>query len=286
MATLADVRSRRPRVAPAGSTWSTMSRVIEHRALQYRRTFRASLFSSFGIPALFLTAMGLGLGGYVDQNPDPTLAGLTYLQFLAPGLLAATVMQTGSFESAFPILGGLQWNNTFHAMFATPLRARDIVLGNIAWIALRLAMVATVFSLVIVLFGASRSPLLVLAIPAAVLTGLAFATPIMAFTATQRTPDRFAAIFRFGITPLFLFSGTFYPIESLPELLRPIAWLSPLWHGVDLCRSLMLDTIGRDPALALIHAAVLAAIAVLGAAAGFRTFERRLMKGPGSGAGY
>jgi lipooligosaccharide transport system permease protein len=265
-----------PDLAPA---WSTVTRVIEHRALQYRRTFRASLFSSFGIPVLFLTAMGLGLGGYVDQNPDPSLAGLTYLQFLAPGLLAATVMQTGSFESAFPILGGLQWNKIFHAMFATPIRPRDIALGNIAWIAIRLTMVAIIFSAVIVLFGASRSWLVVLAVPAAVLTGLAFTTPIMAFTATQRTPDRFAAMFRFGITPLFLFSGTFYPVESLPSFLQPVAWLSPLWHGVDLCRMLMLDTVGRNPTLAVLHVVVLVAITVLGAMAASRTIEARLVKG-------
>jgi lipooligosaccharide transport system permease protein len=280
MATVTDARGRITAPVPdLAPTWSTVLRVIEHRALQYRRTFRASLFSSFGIPALFLTAMGLGLGGYVDQNPDPALAGLTYLQFLAPGLLAATVMQTGSFEAAFPILGGLQWNKIFHAMFATPIRALDIALGNVAWIALRLTLVATVFSIVVIGFGASRSPLIVLAIPASVLTGLAFTTPIMAFTATQRTPDRFAAMFRFGITPLFLFSGTFYPIESLPAFLQPVAWISPLWHGVDLCRALMLDTIGRNPLLALIHVVVLVAIAALGTLAAARTIEARLVKG-------
>jgi len=281
MATLSDTRDRRATapVPPVAPTWSTVTRVIEHRLLQYRRTFRASLFSSFGIPILFLTAMGLGLGGYVDQAPDPALAGLTYLQFLAPGLLAATVMQAGSFEAAFPILAGLQWNKIFHAMFATPIRPRDIALGNILWITIRLTMVAAVFSIIVVLFGAARSPLLVLAIPVAVLTGLAFVTPIMAFTATQRKPDRFAAMFRFGITPLFLFSGTFYPVESLPEVLRPIAWLSPLWHGVDVCRALMLGTIDRDPALAVIHIAILAVITALGALAAFRTFEDRLVKG-------
>src|SRR5215210_6698693 len=222
MAVLTDTRGSAGsgRVPPLAPAWSTMSRVIEHRALQYRRTFRASLFSSFGVPVLFLAAMGLGLGGYVDQNPDPTLQGLTYLQFLAPGLLAASIMQAGSFEAAFPILGGLQWNKIFHAMFATPIRPRDVVLGNLAWITVRLTMVATVFAIMIVVFGASRSWLIVFAIPAAVLTGLAFGTPIMAFTATQRTPDRFAAIFRFGITPLFLFSDTFFPIESLPSFLQ------------------------------------------------------------------
>jgi lipooligosaccharide transport system permease protein len=281
MSARADARGRRT-IAPLprlGSSWSTVRRVIEHRALQYRRTFRASIFSSFGIPVLFLTAMGFGLGGYVDRSQDAVLHGLTYLQFLAPGLLAATVMQTGSFEASFPILGGLQWNKIFHAMFATPIQPSDIVYGNVLWIAFRLALVGAVFAVAIVLFGASKSALVVLAVPGAVLTGLAFATPMMAFTATQRTPDRFATLFRFGVTPLFLFSGTFFPIESLPSFLQPVAWLSPLWHGVDLCRQLMLGTVAETPLLALIHALVLVTITVVGIAVAMRTVEARLVKG-------
>jgi lipooligosaccharide transport system permease protein len=112
-----------------------------------------------------------------------------------------------------------------------------------------------------------------------VLTGLAFATPMMAFTATQRTPDKFATLFRFGVTPLFLFSGTFFPIESLPSFLQPIAWLSPLWHGVDLSRALMLGTVTEAPLLALIHTLVLVTITVIGIAVALRTVEARLVKG-------
>ncbi len=276
MAAITAGPGRRSANAPA---WSTISRVIEHRAYQYRRTFRASLFSSFGIPALFLTAMGLGLGGYIDKSADAVLNGVSYLQFLAPGLLASSLMQTGSFEASFPILGGLQWSKIFHAMVATPLRGRDVALGNLAWIALRLTLVGSIFGIVIVAFGASRSPLIVLAIPVAVLTGVAFAAPIMAFTATQRRPDRFAALFRFGITPLFLFSGTFFPIESLPSFLQPVAWLSPLWHGVAVCRALMLGTIGDAPLLALIHVAILVVIATVGALLAIRTVDARLEKG-------
>jgi lipooligosaccharide transport system permease protein len=262
----------------APATW-TMARVLEHRALQYRRTFRASIFGSFITPALFLAAMGLGLGGYVNQSALPGLGAASYLQFLAPGLLAAALMQTASFESMFPILGGLQWNRVFHAMYATPIRPRDIVLGNIVWIGVRLTMVGAVFGVVIVLFGADASPLIVLAVPAGVLTGLAFAAPIAAFTATQRRPDTFATLFRFGITPLFIFSGTFFPIESLPGWLQPVAWLSPLWHGVDLCRALMLGTVGQAPLVALIHVAVLLVMVVAGTLVAFRTFERRLVLG-------
>src|SRR6476661_2070707 len=207
-----------------------MTRVVELRAMQYRRTFRASIFTSFLNPALFLAAMGIGLGMYVDQSSTATAAleGLTYLQFLAPGLLAATAMQSAAFEATFPIMSGLNWQRTFHAMYATPISPRDIVLGNLTWIAIRLTMIATIFAIVMILFGAAASPLIVLGIPAAVLTGMAVATPIAAFSATQRTPEKFNAVFRFGITPLFLFSGTFFPISNLPAAIHPIAWLSPL----------------------------------------------------------
>jgi lipooligosaccharide transport system permease protein len=260
-------------------TVAGLSHVLEHRAVQYRRTFRSSVFTSFLSPILFLTAMGVGLGGYVDRSGGAALGGLTYLQFLAPGLLAATVTQSAAFEATFPIIGGLNWQRTFHAMYATPLSPRDIALGNLAWMAVRIAMIATVFTIVIVAFGAAHSPLVVLGIPVAVLTGMAFAGPIAAFSATQRNPNRFNVIFRFGITPLFLFSGTFFPIESLPGFLQPVAWLSPLWHGVDLTRGLVLGTLGQNPPVMLAHVVILSAIVVVSTWATTRTVERRLVRG-------
>lgn len=253
--------------------------VFEHRWLQYRRSYRASIFSSFLTPVLFLAAMGLGLGSYVDSSSTGGLGGMSYLAFLAPGLLAATCMQSAAFEAAFPIMAGLEWTRVFHAMHATPIGARDIALGNVAWITARMLLVATVFTIVIVAFGAATSPLIVLAIPAAALTGLAFATPIMAFAATQKTPSKFNAIFRFGITPLFLFSGTFYPVESLPIYLQPLAWITPLWHGVSLARGLSLGTIGADPLMALIHLAVLLGFTAVGTWFAVRTVNANLVQG-------
>jgi lipooligosaccharide transport system permease protein len=258
---------------------STVGRVFEHRWVQYRRTFRSTLFSSFLSPVLFLTAMGLGLGSYVSGPAIDSIGGVSYLVFLAPGLLAATAMQSAAFEATFPIMGGLVWNRVFHAMFATPISARDIALGNLAWIAARLTLIATIFTAVIVLFGAAQSPLVVLAIPAAVLTGMAFAAPIAAFSATQKTPNKFNAIFRFGITPLFLFSGTFFPLDSLPEVVRPLAWLTPLYHGAALTRGLSLGTALDDPVLAAVHVLVLAACVVVGTWVAIRTIERRLVRG-------
>jgi lipooligosaccharide transport system permease protein len=268
---------------PVTSTSSIagIGRVFEHRFLSYRRTFRASIFSSFLTPLLFLTAMGVGLGGYVDASTQDALGGVPYLAFLAPGLLVATAMQAGSFESTFPIMGGLVWNRTFHAMYATPLTSRDIALGNLLWIAARLTLISTVFTAIIVLFGAALSPLVVFAIPVAVLTGLAFGAPIAAFSATQRTPDRFAAIFRFLITPLFIFSGTFFPVEGLPPFLQPLAWLTPLYHGVVLARGLSLGTFGTNPTieLALVHLATLIGFVAVGTFAAIKTVDAKLVRG-------
>jgi lipooligosaccharide transport system permease protein len=118
-----------------------------------------------------------------------------------------------------------------------------------------------------------------LALPVAVLTGMSFGAPIAAFSATQRTPNRFNVIFRFGITPLVLFSGTFFPIESLPSFLQPVAWLSPLWHGVDLTRGLVLGTLGENPPVMLAHVVVLVTIVAVSTWAAVRTIERRLIRG-------
>jgi lipooligosaccharide transport system permease protein len=266
---------------PPPSPLGGIGRVFEHRFLSYRRTFRASLFSSFFTPMLFLTAMGVGLGTYVDSSTQDALGGVPYIAFLAPGLLVATAMQAASFEATFPIMGGLVWNKVFHAMYATPIGSRDVALGNLLWIAARLTLISTVFTAVIVVFGAALSPLVVFAIPVAVLTGLAFGAPIAAFSATQRTPDRFAAIFRFLITPLFIFSGTFFPVEGLPPVLQPLAWLTPLYHGAVLARGLSLGTFGTTPTieLALVHLAVLIGFIVVGTILAMRTIDARLVRG-------
>ena len=258
---------------------STAGRVFEHRFLSYRKTFRASVFSSFLLPVLFLAAMGLGLGTYVDDGGSDSLGGVPYIVFLAPGLLVSTAMQSAAFESTFPIMAGLQWSRVFHAMYATPIAGRDVAFGNLLWIAARLVLITTIFTVVIVVFGAAASPLIVFAVPIAVLTGLAFAAPIAAYSATQRTVEKFNAIFRFGITPLFLFSGTFYPVDQLPTPLQALAWLTPLYHGVELARGLSLGTIGDEPVLAVIHLAIILGFIVVGTWFAVRTISARLVRG-------
>jgi|tagenome__1003787_1003787.scaffolds.fasta_scaffold20339458_2 lipooligosaccharide transport system permease protein len=252
-------------------------RVLEYDARVFRRTWRGGIVMTFISPILFLASMGFGLGRFVDSagTASQALAGIPYAAWLAPGLLAAQAMQTGGFAMTYPIMGRIVWDKTYHGMLATPMTVAGIVFGEIGWITLRLLLSSAVFLLVMAGFGLVLSPLGVLAVPVAALTGLAFSAPISAFTATQRNDQGFNAIFRFGLTPLFLFSGTFFPIEQLPAVIRPIAWITPLWHGVDLIRML---TLGRvEPLLAFVHVLVLVAFVAAGTGLALITFRRALV---------
>src|SRR3954451_129653 len=223
---------------------------------------------------MYLAAMGLGLGSLIKGQRAATLGGYTYLEFVAPGLLAATVMQVATAESMFPIMGGIKWFKTYHAMLATPIRVRDLVGGQLLWIAVRLSLVATTFTLVITVFGISESVTAVLAIPAAVLCGMAFAAPIAAFSATQENDQSFIVLFRMMVMPLFLFSGSFFPITRLPSALQVVAKATPLWHGVELCRTLILGTASLGPTVA--HVAYLVVFVIVGWQVCLRTFAKRL----------
>ncbi|HEX5827193.1 MAG TPA: ABC transporter permease, partial [Candidatus Limnocylindrales bacterium] len=234
-----------------------------------------SIFGSFAQPVLFLIAMGIGLGGFVDASASSSID-VPYIVFLAPALLVSSVMQGSAFEATFPVLGGFRWNRRYHAMYATPLSPYSIAFGQIAWVATRALMVGAIFCAVIIAFGAAGSPGILWSVPIGVLTALAFAGPIAAYMSTQRDTNAFNAIWRFGITPLFLFSGTFFPIEQLPEQIRWIAWVLPLWHGVDLARAASLGTIGEEPLVHVAHVVILTTGAVAGVIAMFVMYRRQL----------
>jgi len=240
----------------------------------YRRTWRGSIYTSVLSPVLYLGAMGLGLGTLVNARHSASLGGVSYLVFLAPGLLAAASMQTAVGESTYPVLASVKWIKTYQAAAATPLRPSDIFHGHLLFTAMRLTMNCSIFMVVIAAFGAVRSPWVIAALPVAVLTGMAFAVPIDAFAVTRNKDQSFAMLFRFGMIPLFLFSGTFFPITQLPGWIRPLAYITPLWHGVALCRSLSLGT--ATPGAALGHVAYLAGVIAIGLVAGHRTYRRRL----------
>jgi lipooligosaccharide transport system permease protein len=252
-------------------------RSLEYWAYQYKRTWRGSLVSSFLNPVLFLAAMGLGLGSLVDKNGHSavSLGGVTYLTFLAPGLLAAAAMQTAAHESTYPVMGAIKWIRTYHGMLATPLRVGDVLAGHLLWIAFRILTTSAIFLAVMATFGATASWLSLLVVPAGVLTGMAFATPIVALAALQDNDQIFPALFRFVIIPMFLFSGTFFPVSQLPAGLRPVAYVTPLWHGVDLCRALALGHAGLW--MTVLHATYLAGWVVAGALLAGVAYRRRLV---------
>jgi lipooligosaccharide transport system permease protein len=259
--------------------------VYEYMWLCYKRTWRGTLTSSFFYPLLYLVALGVGLGHLVDQHLQSKiggvpagglgrLGGVSYAQFIAPGVLVATAMQMGSNGSTYPVMRGLKWERTFHAMISTPVRIADVLYGHLAWVATRLATAGAVFLCVVAAFGDVKSWWALLAVPAATLTGLAFAAPMSAFAATQENDNAFTLIYRMAIMPLFLFSGTFFPLNQLPHWLQTVAAFTPLYHGVQLSRGLILG--GLSPWAALGHVAYLMALVVVGTLAGRRCFERRM----------
>ena len=240
----------------------------------YKRTWLGSVFNRFLSPLLFLLSMGLGLGSLVDKSAGG-VDGVSYLHFVVPGILAAQAMWVAMGESSYQVLGAIRWNMKYHAMLATPIGIDDILLGHLTYVAMQVTGATAIFIGVAALFGSFASWWVLLALPITVLTGMAFAVPIFAFSAKQEGDGGFNILFRFIITPLFLFSGTFFPIDQLPAFLRVIAWVTPLWHGVDANRSLALGS--PDAASVLGHTAYLLVVIAVGAWLARRTFTKRLL---------
>jgi len=251
-------------------------RVWESHFTLYRTIWRSNVLGAVLQPFLYLLGMGLGVGALVNSNDssEQLLDGLTYFQFLAPGLMATTAMMISAQESLWPVMGGFKWQRTFHAQAASPLSPGEITGGLALWQTTRSVISVTGVAAVLALFAATRTPGLLLAIPFGGLTGVAFAAPITAWSATRRSETSFPTILRFGIIPLFLFGGAFYPISQLPDWLEPIARVTPLWHGVELCRGAVHGRLGLVEAVG--HCAVLTTFAIGGWIWSRREFGRRL----------
>jgi lipooligosaccharide transport system permease protein len=251
------------------------ARVLQRNLWVYRRTWRGSILSSFLTPLLYLTAMGLGLKTLITSGPA-AFGGYEYVHFLGPGILAATCMQSAVFESTFPVLAKISWRRNYEAILATPLGVPHLLTGELLWVGFRVLTISTAFLVVLTLFGIPRWPFAILAIPAAVLTGTAFSSVVVAFAATQRTGEGFSWMFRFIVNPLFLFSGTFFPLTQLPVAVQWVAALTPLYHGVALVRGAVL----AEPAflgLWPLHVAYLLGMLALGWYLAHRLLTRRLM---------
>jgi lipooligosaccharide transport system permease protein len=191
-------------------------------------------------------------------------------------MIASTALQVAFGESTWPVQTKFSWMRTYHAQFAAPLAIRDLVFGDMIFLILRVVTTSAVFLLVTSLFGAVHSWWALAALPACGLLGVAIAAPVFAFAATvEGSTNYFAFLQRFIVIPMSLFAGVFYPVSSLPIGVQPLAWISPLWHGVEICRTATSADHGSGWAL-LGHVAYLLLWAAVGLWLALRQFRRRL----------
>lgn len=234
------------------------------------------LMYSVGQPVAYLFAMGVGLATLVDGQGAAAFGGVSYLTFIAPALLVSAAVMTAANEFTFPVMAGFKWRRTYFGPHASPLTPAQIAAGHIMAVTLRLLLQSAVYFAAVALFGAAPSGGAWAGILVATLAGLAFGLPLMAYSASiTEDKGQFALVMRLIVMPLFLFSGTFFPLDTLPLAVRWIGWISPIWHGTELGR---VASYGyqEPPLLTLVHVAVLAALAVAGWVLTRRRFAARM----------
>ncbi len=275
-----DTTSPTPSAAPARPTgslsaWEGMVRQYDYWLTVLKRTWRGGVVSSFLTPLLYVVAMGVLLGGFIEADPDKLEGATSYLAFVVPGLVASHAMTLAVSESTYPVMGSIKWHKTFFAQLATPLAVRDLVNAYVAFVMFRVASACAVFMLVMAPFGVFATwwgP--ILAWLSQVLVGFAFTTLVFAYSAWLKSEEGFGLLFRLGVIPLTLFSGAFFPISNLGPVLEWIARLTPLWHGVSLSRMFCVDQI--DWSLVVLNVVVLVTLTVIGWFLAVRNLDRRL----------
>jgi lipooligosaccharide transport system permease protein len=248
-------------------------RMIERNLLVYKHGW-LMLFSGFFEPLFYLLSIGFGLGRLVGDVAGPGGQPIPYALFVAPALLGASSMNGAITESTFNFFFKLNYDKTFASILTTPMSPGDISLGELGWALIRGALYTLGFLAVMVVFGLARSPLIVLTLPAALLIGFAFAAVGMAATSFMKTWQDFDLI-QLVILPMFLFSGTFFPIDALPEGVRLFVQLTPLYQGVDLLRGLTVGVVGPQT---LVHIAYLLVMGLAGLSVVSRRLDKLLLK--------
>ena len=247
--------------------------MIERNLMVYRHTW-VVLLSGFFEPLFYLLSIGFGLGVLVGDVTGPGGQPIPYALFVAPALLAASSMNGAITESTFNFFFKLNYDKTFASILTTPMSPADISLGELGWALIRGALYTIGFLVVMALFGLVRSPLILLTLPGSLLIGFAFAAVGMAATSFMRSWQDFDLI-QLVILPMFLFSGTFFPLDNVPDGIRLIVQLTPLYHGVDLLRTLSVGVVGPDT---LVHVAYLLLMGLAGLAVVSRRLDKLLLK--------
>jgi len=281
---LADAGGRGPSVLRAHSPAVSAARARRWGAFYYAEQVLRVMKSygwtivmyGVGQPVAYLFAMGVGLATLVDTNSGTAFGGVSYLAFIAPALLISAAVMTAANEFTFPVMDGFKWRRVYYGPHASPLTPEQIAAGHIMAVTLRFLLQSAIYFAVVALFGASPSGWGWVSVLVATLAGLSFGLPLMAYAASiKEDKGQFAMVMRFIVTPLFLFSGTFFPLDSLPLVVRWIGWISPIWHGTELGR---VFSYGYDesPLLTILHIVFLVGLAVAGWMLTKRQFVRRL----------
>jgi lipooligosaccharide transport system permease protein len=229
-----------------------------------------------GQPVAYLFAMGVGLATLVDTSSQAVFGGVSYLAFIAPALLISAAVMTAANEFTFPVMDGFKWRRVYYGPHASPLTPEQIATGHIMAVTLRFVLQSAIYFAVVAMFGASPSGWGWVSVLVATLAGLSFGLPLMAYAASvKEDKGQFAMVMRFIVTPLFLFSGTFFPLDTLPLAVRWIGWISPIWHGTELGRVFSYGY-EEPPLLTIAHIVFLVGLAVAGWILTKRQFVRRL----------
>jgi lipooligosaccharide transport system permease protein len=244
-------------------------RVWQRHAKVYTKLYLSSIALNFVEPVLYLAALGLGLGAYVKE-----INGVPYVNFIAPGIIASSAMFAATYECSYGTYVRMTYQKTFDAILATPVNVNDLIAGEMCWGATKSVLYGTIIMIVIAAFGLVASPFLLLVVPLLFLSGLIFAEISLIFTAVVPGIDSFNYFYTLFMTPMFLFSGIFFPISSLPAVVGKIAFFTPLYHLVNICRAFSDGT----PAKALWDAAWIVIVVILLAPYSFRLLRRRLVK--------
>lgn len=250
---------------------------VEYWLRTARAWFVSILIYMVGEPLLYLVALGLGLGTLVDSGVG-TVDGVPYLVFVAPALLISTVVMSTGGELTYPVMGGFKWQRLYYGPHATPVSPGQIAVGQLLGVLIRFVLQAGIFWAFILAFDAAPRGWAVsmLTVPIAVLTAAAFGAPLQAYAATLADEGyQFAFIQRFVIMPMFLFAGTFFPLESMPSYLHWIGWISPVWHGTQLARQVTYGAV--EPGwLTVVHVVFLMVLAMAGVLWARRNYAKRL----------
>ena len=273
---LDEVEQRGIPTPPPTNVLAGAARLFDYWAIAYRRTWKGSVVSSFVTPLFYVLAMGVLLGGFIEGDPDKLEGATSYLAFVAPGMIAAQAMTTAFGETTYPVMGMVKWHKVYFGMVASPLRISEVILAHLGFVLFRVATTCAVFLAVMAPFGVFSSfPGVIGAFFVQLLIGLAFATPIYAFSAGLKDESAFALVFRLGMIPLFLFSGAFFPVSNLDAWMEARARATPLWHGVDLTRMLTLGEV--DWSMAAVHVAYLVVLALAGWFWAVRRLTKRMV---------